>query len=257
MKAVFIMMLSVVFLSYSGLGLFLYVFQRSFVYFPTPEVQQPIGKNQRFAIANERINTLVLNEGKERAILYFGGNGEAVAYNAEAFSAIFPHHTVYLINYRGYGRSTGTPSEAAIYADMLTIYDRLKPMYSRISLIGRSLGSGVATFVASQKTVDKLVLITPFDSIQHIAQKTYPIFPMSLMLKDKYDSIGRAAAIKANTLMLIAEHDRLVTRAHSDALFNALPKSQTHQIVIKEAGHNTISNKAAYYKHLGDFINAF
>jgi len=253
----FITLLSILLLIYIALGTFLYIKQRDFIYFPPPAVKHNF---QQISFTNQQdsysVETTVLNlargKDKQNAILYFGGNGEAVDLNANDFSRTFPNQTIYLVKYRGYSGSAGTATEESLFSDALTVYDTIKTQYQSVTVIGRSLGSGVACYVASQRPVKKLALITPFDSAQSIAQSAYPIFPISLLLKDKYDSVSRAKAIKAQVLFIIAEHDEIISRNHSNRLIKAFPASQTHVEMIK-SDHNSISNQAEYYKLLNTF----
>jgi len=122
-------------------------------------------------------------------------------------------------------------------------------------VIGRSLGSGVATYLASKRPVEKMVLISPFDSITSVAQNIYMIFPVFLMLLDKYDSISRVKEIEAKTIILVAEHDEVIPRKHSQRLIDEFPPEQISVKIIADSGHNDISNKVEYYQHLKDFFN--
>ena len=249
---VLIVLLTVLLVAYLGLGSLLYINQRSILYYPTPKVEHPF-KELTFKNESESIIVIVLNEGKSKAILYFGGNGEAVAGNATDFEFLFPAHTVYLVNYRGYGGSTGVPKERGIYSDALYIFDKIKQNHDAVSVIGRSLGSGVATLVASARELDKLILVTPFDSVQNIAQDSFPIFPVSLLIKDKYDSLSRVKDIRVPTLILIAEFDEVIGRKYSMRLADAFNPEQLTLEVIRGAGHNTISFNERY----GPLLKAF
>ncbi|RTZ58963.1 MAG: alpha/beta hydrolase [Gammaproteobacteria bacterium] len=239
---------------YICIGAFLYFFQRSFIYSPTPAIDHPYTEvAYRFDNANVRV--IILNKGNKKAILYFGGNGEAVEYNAPAFKKLFKNHTIYLVKYRGYGGSTGEPSEKNLYSDALNIFDDIKRKHTEITVIGRSLGSGISTYVSSKRNIKNLVLVTPYDSIESIAQEKYPIYPMFILLKDKYNSIGRANLIKANTLLLVAENDQTIKKSHSIKLANAFKKITPKVVVITNAGHNTISNSRKYNEVLSKFVN--
>ena len=240
--------------AYLGFGLLLYLMQRHFLYFPTQAIQHHY-RQLSFNTDGESIKVTVLNTGKERAIIYFGGNGETVDNNAAIFSATFTDHTVYLVNYRGYGGSTGQPGEQGFYSDALFVFDEIKPEYTDISVIGRSLGSGVATFLASKREVNKLILITPFDSIQNVAQAIYRIYPIAFMLKDKYESLGRVASIKAKTLVMIAEKDTIIKVKHSMRLVNAFPASQITWHILSNENHNSISYNEKYYTLLKQFLS--
>ena len=239
---------------YVGLGLLLYFAQDSFIYYPTPAVSIKGLSEQVIKNDGESIKINVLNEGMPRALLYFGGNAEAVAYNAPTFKQVFPDYTIYLMNYRGYGGSTGTPSEASLYSDSLVLFDRVMEKHDSIAVIGRSLGSGIATYLAAKRHVNKLVLVTPFDSIENVAASHYPVYPMSIMLKDKYDSFSRVPAIKAPTLMLIAANDRIVGASHGHKLASAFPEGQVVKKVLESSGHDSISSNPQYYEFIRDFL---
>lgn len=226
--------------------------QRSFIYFPSPELPTQL-KTRVFHNEGEVIQTHVLNEGSGKAILYFGGNAENVSLNAEGFTNLFKDYSVYLVNYRGYGGSSGSPSEHGLYSDAISIYDEIVKTHESVSLIGRSLGSAVATHIASQRLVDKLVLITPFDSIQNIAQEQFPIYPMELLLKDKHDSHSRVKAIRADTLLMVAQNDTVVEMHHTRRLIEGFDTPVLVQ-VVEGAGHNTISNYQQYVEALDAFL---
>src|SRR5690606_18611408 len=106
-------------------------------------------------------------------------------------------------------------------ADALTLYDLLQSKHSAITVIGRSLGAGVAVQLAAQRKVAQLLLITPFDSLSPLAQRQYMLFPVMWLLKDTYDSFAHAPAISSRTLILRAEQDEIIGRAHTEALYRA------------------------------------
>ena len=241
-------------LIYVLVGAVLFFYQRKLIYFPTANIPHNYDQLQ-LTHENVTLEIIVLNQGKKEAILYFGGNAEAVVYSAEDFLSVFPLQTVYLLNYRGYGGSSGQPSEAGIFADALFLFDKVLDKQAIISVIGRSLGSGVATYLASKRPVEKMALISPFDSITSVAQNIYMIFPVFLMLLDKYDSISRVKEIEAKTIILVAEHDEVIPRKHSQSLIDEFPPEQITVKIIADSGHNDISNKVEYYQHLKDFFN--
>ncbi|MBD3790981.1 MAG: alpha/beta fold hydrolase [Campylobacterales bacterium] len=255
MKQLFFTLLASFFVIYIVGGLLLYIFQSSFIYYPTPAVKHPFPE-KTFINKGETIRVITLNEGKPKAIIYFGGNGESVAYSAEDFYENFPGYTVYLVNYRGYGGSSGTPTQTGLFSDAMAIYDKINKDHQQIIAIGRSLGSGVALYLASQREVEKLVLITPFESLRSVAQEIYPIFPMSLILRDSYCSIEYAEKVSAKkTLLLVAGDDRIISPHHAYRLASHfVPEDITIQ-VIEGKGHNTISSDQRYYTLLKDFID--
>ena len=121
--------------------------------------------------------------------------------------------------------------------------------------MGRSLGSGAATYLASKRSVEKMLLVSPYDSIKNVAQNKFPIYPMFLLLKDEYDSIGRVKEIQAKTIILMAENDEVIPKKHSMRLISEFPPEQITVKTISKTGHNDISNKMEYYDHLRSFLN--
>ena len=242
-------------LVYCMWGLLLYLFQRNFIYMPTIRVAHD-HQVERFASAGEVIEVVVLNPGARHAVRYFGGNAELVVANAPGFLDNLPGHTVYLVNYRGYSGSSGMPTEQGLYTDAQNIYDSIRHRHNGVSVIGRSLGSAVATHLASVRAVDRLVLVTPFDSMVHMARDLYPIYPVSLLLRDRFDSYSRVSQISADTLVVVAEHDSIVRAKYSSRLVGAFPAGQVTLQTIAGVGHNGLSARGEYYPLLARFIAA-
>lgn len=240
--------------AYLMVTLFLYFKQRAFIYFPQKGVLETTESEIEIKSGDLTLRGWVLNEGNDKAIIYFGGNAERVESNIPAFKETFSNRTIYLMNYRGYGESDGTPAEEGLYADAVTIYDFIKPDHSEVFVIGRSLGSGVATYLASVRSVDRLVLVTPFDSMEKIAQQTYIIFPMNILLKDKYDSLSRTGSINAKTMIIIAEQDEIIPRERSDNLVSGFNPDRLEIKIIEGATHNSLSSNPEYYFYLKRFL---
>jgi len=253
LKKIFLSLLTLSIITYLAAGLLLFTQQRNFLYFPTQQIEHSFDE-EIFYNSDIKIKTTLLNKKNENSIIYFGGNAENVDYNTEIFSKVFPKHSIYLVKYRSYSGSTGSPEEKALYSDALLIYDKIKSKYDTVSVIGRSLGSGIATYVASQREINKLILVTPFDSIENVAQNKFPFYPMSLLLKDKYNSIGRVKSIKSKTLIIAAENDQVIGLEHTKKLLYKFPTSQITFKIIKNKNHNNISNTKDYYELLQNFI---
>ena len=239
---------------YVVVGLFLYIFQRKLIYLPTQKIPHRFEKIQ-LQNKNVTLEIIVLNPNKDEAIIYCGGNAEGVIYNAEDFLTTLPSKTFYLLNYRGYGGSSGSPSEKGIYSDVVLLFDNIHKNHKKIHVMGRSLGTGVATYLASKRSIEKMILISPYDSIKSIAQNRFPIYPIFLLLNDKYESIMRVSDIKAETLILIAENDKVIPKKHSIRLFNEFPPEQIIYKIIFDAGHNDISLKIEYYEQIKNFLD--
>ena len=236
----------VVAFAYSLLCVFLYWTQRSQIYFPMPEVDHPGATIVRLAGDGATLKIWVVPRPGPRALIYFGGNAEEVSWNMPGLASAFADQTLYLVNYRGYGGSTGRPTEAGLFADALLVYEYVSARQPRVSVMGRSLGSGVAVFLASQRSVERLVLATPFDSLAKVAQSHYRFLPVGRLLRDRYESVRRAPAVKAPVLVILAEHDEIIPRASSEALAAAFAPGQARIVVIRGASHNTLDLSADY-----------
>ncbi len=171
-------------LVYLALCAALYFGQRSLLYLPQPaQVTVP---TLDLAVPDAQLRVAVRPVAGNKALLYFGGNAEDVSATWGDLAVAFPEHSLYLMHYRGYGGSTGQPSEAALHADALALYERVRTQQPDIVVVGRSLGSGVAVRLASERPVQNLVLITPYDSMVAVASAHYAWVPVRWLLKDRH-----------------------------------------------------------------------
>lgn len=149
------------------------------------------------------------------AVIYFGGNGEDVTSSMSSLVDCFDDSSVYAMHYRGYGGSPGSPSEQQLHRDAKTLYDRVAASHSKVIVVGRSLGSGVAVRLAAENRIDRLVLVTPFDSLASVAQSQFPYLPVKLLMLDQFNSSAIASKINSPTLILAAAQDEIkIGRAH-------------------------------------------
>ena len=190
-------------------------------------------------------------------ILYFGGNAEDVLYTATLLRH-FNAQRMLVVNYRGYGRSSGEPGQEALFADALAVYEHalgagVRP--ENIFVMGRSLGSGVAAMLAGSRPVRAAILITPFDSLAAVASTHYPVIPVRLLLQHPFASIEWARRTQAPALLLAAQRDFVVPARHAQRLFEAWPgKKQLH--VLEDVGHNDIESHPEYFRLINEFIAA-
>jgi pimeloyl-ACP methyl ester carboxylesterase len=242
-------------ISYFVLGLLLFLFQRSFLYFPQLASANVFAPEVSFKHGEQDLTGWVLNADKPEAIIYYGGNAESIEQNIPFYLGQFSDKTTYLIPYRGYGKNNGEPTESSLYSDALFIFDKLKNKHNKINIVGRSLGSGVATYVAANREIDKLVLITPYDSIENIAKKKFPMFPMFLLVKDKFLSYERAVEIHSKTLILSAEHDQTIPLKNTEHLASQFDSKILTQVLIENADHNNILGYEEYKNSMRLFLN--
>lgn len=239
---------------YGLVCLLLYLAQDRLLYLPPPEATRPGVSALRIGRGAATLKVWELHGAAQPALLYFGGNAEDVGANIVDFDAAFPERAVYLVNYRGYGGSTGRPSEDALLGDAEAIYDSLRVHHGPIAVIGRSLGSGVAVALAARRPVERLVLVTPYDSIANVAADHFPWLPVRSLIRDRYDSLRRIGAVQVPTLLVIAERDEVVFRDRSDALIAAVSPSLRHTLLVAGATHNDVSAYPEYLRSLREFL---
>ena len=238
--------LAIVAFAYAAFCLALFALQRSLIYFPQPrEIKAPQSTMILHVEDAELVVTVQPHTGP-KAIVYFGGNAEDVSLNLPSFAEAFPDHALYFLHYRGYGGSSGTPSEEAIQHDELALFDKVRAEHPDIAVIGRSLGTGVAVRLSSQRSPSRLILITPYDSLQEIAANQIPYAPVKWLLRDKFDSGKYASEITIPTAIIAAENDEVIPGASTKKLFERFSKGIASMKVIPATGHNTISDSSEY-----------
>lgn len=238
--------LAVLLVGYLGLCAALFVFQRSLIYFPQHSSAAPGTTTLVVPTEGVRVVATVRPHDGPKALVYFGGNAETVTHSLPGLAAAHPDHAIYLMHYRGYGGSAGKPSEAALFADALALFDQIAPAHSHVVVMGNSLGSGVAVYLASQRPVARLVLVAPYDSLQELAAGLYPFFPVRWLLRDKFESGRYAAQVTVPTLLIAAEHDEIIPRASTELLHLRFRSGLARLHVVTGASHNTVTGSAQY-----------
>ena len=222
----------------------LFAFQRSLIYYPQPRSNT---EASTLMTLPGGVNVSTLPSSTPDAVLYFGGNAEDVSLDAPDFADAFPHSAIYLLHYPGYGGSSGSPTQRAIFAAALALYDRVHAGHPNVTVIGRSLGTGVAVWIAIQRPVVRLVLITPYDSLGDAAAAQYPFLPVRWLLLDKYESWRYAPEVAAPTRILVAADDEVIPRSSSDRLRTRFRSGLLSYVLIPGASHNTIQNAPNYW----------
>jgi uncharacterized protein len=230
---------------YFALCVAMFIAQRSFIYYPQPKSATE-GHSLTLTVDDAQILIATRAGAGPDAVIYFGGNAEDVSGSLPTLSDAFPERSLFALNYRGYGGSTGKPSEAALIADALVLFDRVRVDHTRIIVIGRSLGSGVAIHVASLRPVERLVLVTPYDSLLKIAATQFPFLPIRWLMLDKFESWRYAPKVAAPTQLIAAQNDEVISFASTESLYKHFPPAVATLTVIRGVGHNSISESPEY-----------
>ena len=254
--------------AYIGLLLLLFLFQGHLLFFP-----QSISSERSDLLRSQR-NTeslemrmsdgaivrgwLVKNPSQtpHKLLFYYGGNAEEVSHQIED-SGKFGDRSLVLVNYRGYGNSNGQPGEEALKRDALEIFDAIvkRPDVdaNNAILMGRSLGTGIAVYVAAHRPHTGVILVSPFDSMTNVAKRHYPFFPIDLLLRHPFNSLQLVPAIVSPVLMLVADEDLIVPASHSRSLAENWG-GKVEFIEIEKADHNTIGFHPQYWIAIQDFL---
>ncbi|MBA3911849.1 MAG: alpha/beta hydrolase [Rhodobacter sp.] len=243
----------------------LFVYQRELQYFPARHDPTPkaVGLDgvERVILATPDGESLVLwfspaAPGRP-TILFLHGNAGAMAdradrlafYQSRGFGAAF-------VSWRGYGGSSGRPSEPGLLVDAKTAYDHLRGRgvaASKIVLVGESLGAGVAVQIAARNEVGAVVLEAPFTAAVDLARKAYPWVPVGLLMRDKFRSSAHIAGIRAPVLILHGEKDAVIPFGFGQALYAAARDPKTF-LSLGPVGHEALSNPATWSKG-ADFVD--
>jgi hypothetical protein len=183
-------------------------------------------------------------------ILGFAGNAWNSQDAAAYLSELYPGADVVAFHYRGYRPSTGSPSSAALLGDAALIYDfavsQVRP--KRTIAVGFSIGSGVAAHLASERSLDGLILVTPFDSLKAVASGHYPFLPVGALFRHEMDAAGALKDSKVPTAIVAAERDSIIPPRRTDALRGSVG-NLVFDRTIPGAGHNDVY-------HLPEFRDA-
>jgi fermentation-respiration switch protein FrsA (DUF1100 family) len=240
---------------YGGLLALLYVGQRALQYFPErsrtspaaaglPEAEEAVLDS---ADGERVIVWHIPPRGEKPVVLYFHGNGGSLAWRVERLRALTADGTgLVALSYRGYGGSSGRPTETGLIADAFTAYAFAAARYgaSRIALWGESLGSGVAIAIAAEKPVARMVLESPFTSVADIAAQIYWFLPVRWLIKDPFRSDLRIGKVTAPVLVLHGERDSVVPIALGERLY-ALIGAPKRFVRFPGAGHNDLGTHGA------------
>ncbi|WP_299549441.1 alpha/beta hydrolase [Seonamhaeicola sp.] len=196
-------------------------------------------------------------EQPKGVILYFHGNaGDLSRWGITAEYFVEKQYDVLIMDYRTYGKSRGKLSEEALYSDALYCYNYLKEKYeeTNITVYGRSLGTGMATYVASNNHPKQLILETPYYSIADIAQSRFPMFPTKWLLNYKFESFKYISNITCPITIFHGTNDRVVPYASAKKLLETAANKNVDFVTIEGGNHNNLRHYKEYQNKIDDII---
>lgn len=244
--------------SYVAICALLYAIQDQFVYFPTTSneaLRVPVEEYELTQSIPKDValhGYIVNSETEGPVVVFFTGNaGDARSY-VNVLAQL--EHTVVLTNYRGYGKSNGSPSEKTILSDaeFITQWARSKFPSRPIVLMGFSLGSGVA-LLSTDDSVNGLILVSPFRSLVHVANRTVMrIFPLRLLMRNKLDSRPMLDSLPDNVLVLYSTVDTLIPTEETVRLLSHIPQAT---VLTDDVHHNRLLSHTENVQAIRDWLN--
>lgn len=245
---------------YCAFLIFIYLSQERMIFFPVQEdhagraLPSHVARYAVVVDGNKMEGWLINPQyASERLLFYYGGNAEDLFYSTGPFTHL-PVATL-LMPYPGYNGNGGEPSQEAIYQQSVAVHASATKQFAprRTFLMGRSLGSAVASFMATQIEAAGLILITPFDSIEQIAKRQFPFLPVSLLLKHPFYTSDSVRSLDCPVLVIYGSEDKVIGPERSEALIRALPG--TPQVLFLDgAGHNDIESFPKYWQAITSFL---
>ena len=254
-------------LGYAILVALVFLFQSRLIYFPDKLIAVT---PQAYGLAYEDVR-LRTEDGEtlaawwmpapaaRGAVLLFHGNAGNISHRID-YAKMF--HTLgystLLLGYRGYGASTGSPTEEGTYRDALAGWRWLTETRGLapvdIVIFGESLGGGIATWLAVQQTPRALVLASTFTSVPDLAAQIYPFLPVRLISRYRYDNLERVSQLKLPIFIAHSPQDEIIPFAHGRRLYAAVRGPKT--FLEMEGGHNEgmVFARDAWMRALAGFL---
>jgi fermentation-respiration switch protein FrsA (DUF1100 family) len=260
-------------IAYAVIVALVFLFQSRFVYFP--QVGRDITVTPRayglgfesVGIRTEDGETLHAwwvpaarsDKPARGTVLFFHGNAGNISHRLD-YLLMFKGlgYDVLIVDYRGYGQSTGAPSEEGTYRDAMAASRWLSESRGIrpgvVVLVGESLGGAVASWLAARHRPQALVLLSTFTSVPDLGAKIYPFLPVRLISRFSYDTLERIGRIKAPVFVAHSRDDDIVPYAHGRTLFAAA--GEPKQFLEMRGGHNDgfIFTRDEWVKTLAEFL---
>jgi len=255
---------------YTSVAVYRFFNQSKYVYFPTREIistPSDIGLlyEDIFFKASDGVTLsgwYIPVEKPRATILVFHGNGGNISNRLE-FIKIFNQLglTTFIIDYRGYGKSQGEPSEEGTYLDAQAAWDYLvkekKINPYKITLFGRSLGGPIASWLAKRCNPRALILDSTFTSIKDVGAELYPYLPVKKFFKFDYNTIEYLKEVSCPVLIIHSINDNYIPFSHGVKLFEEANEPKKFLKISGTHNDGFITSKDIYIDGLNSFMSNF
>lgn len=256
MKKIFLKILSILLVIYLAICGLLFIFQERLIFFP-----QKLDKSYQFQFDQEfeelyiksndgiNLNGLLFKANTSKGLIFYlhGNAGSIKTWGQVAKTYTDLNYDIFILDYRGYGKSEGKiKGQEQIFQDLQTVYDKLKEKYSedKIIVLGYSIGTGLASKIASRNQPKLLILQAPYFSLADIMNHTYPIIP-TLILKYKFETNEYIANCEMPIVIFHGNQDEVIYYGSSIKLKELYPQQIT-LITLNGQKHNGMTDNPDY-----------
>lgn len=243
----------------------LYFLQEKLIFLPT-ELSQDyefsfVEPHEEFFITapdGAKLNALHFKrENPKGVVLYFHGNaGDLSRWGQITSFFVKKNYDVIVMDYRTYGKSTGKISEQALFTDAQLFYNYALTHYDEtlITVYGRSLGTGIATNIASNNKPNKLLLETPYYNLMDVAKNRFSFLPLKLLLRYEFPSSEFIQKVKCPITIFHGTEDRVVPYTSGVKLFETIPIENKKMYTIDGGHHNNLIESHVYLKGIDEVL---
>ncbi len=253
-----------------GLLVFVYLMQERMIFIPgkgltnTPDqVGLPFEEVYLMTADKVRIHGwFIPHEAPRATLLFFHGNAGNISHRLDSITLFHKLRlSVFIIDYRGYGLSDGRPSEQGTYKDADAAWDYLVTERAvspdKIIIFGRSLGGGIAGYLAREVSPGAVIFESTFTSIKAIGRRHYPYLPISLMARIHYPTDSNILLIKSPILVIHSEQDELIPYQFGQRLFEIAPAPKMFLTIHGDHNNGFLLSEDIYVEGLNRFISAY
>ena len=241
--------------------------EKRFVFFPTAEISQTpaavgLAYEEVFFTTGDglRLHGWFVPGSGDVTWVWFHGNGGNISHRVEELDSLRRKLGInqFIFDYRGYGRSEGTPSEEGTYQDaravLAYLHSRPDVAAGKIVYFGRSLGAAVAVELAASYPPLGLVLVAAFTSVEDMAQLMFPYLPVRFMVKGHYDSLRRIRQVRSPLLVMHGNLDTTVPLSQGEKLFRAANAPKRFHLLTGVGHNDTYKAGQGYWETLDEFL---
>ena len=256
--------------SYLALSLLMFLFQNKLLYFPTHDIYTT---PDRYDLRYEEVFLTTADKCKIWAwfipadnargtVLFCHGNAGNLTHRlSSALDFHVARLNVLIFDYRGYGKSEGSPSEKGTYQDVMAAWrflaEEKKIPAKQIIVFGRSLGGAIAAYAASQNAPGALILESAFTSVPDLAAQLYPLFPVRLLVRNRYPTRNYLSKITCPVLVIHSREDEIVPFSHGQALLAIANAPKEFLPITGTHGDGFITSRQEYRAKLGKFVTHY